>query len=113
MTLLMELAPQPAPLRQDEHSVLRVGGTRVRLDTVIGAFHQGCSPKEIQRRYPSLNLTDIYGAITYYLWHQKEVDLYLEEQRRQAEDVRKWIQKANPPEEFRRLLMERQAKNAE
>src|SRR5438477_10200043 len=88
MSRLCELVAQPAPLQTDEDGVIRVGGTRVRLDTVIGAFHNGCSAEEIMLKYPSLNLTDIYAVITYYLWQRDEVDAYLEDRRQYAEAVR-------------------------
>ena len=40
MALMEELAPQPPPLRTEAGGVVRVGETRVSLDSVIGAFHQ-------------------------------------------------------------------------
>jgi uncharacterized protein (DUF433 family) len=43
----------------DEDGVLRVGGTRVRLESVLGAFTNGCVAEGILFKYPSLNLTDI------------------------------------------------------
>jgi hypothetical protein len=66
-----------------------VGGTRVRLETVINAFKSGCAAEEILLKYPSLNLTDIYAVITYYLWSREEVEAYLEERRRAEEVVRR------------------------
>jgi len=36
----------------DSHGVLRVGGTRVTLDTVIAVFKEGATPEEIVYRYP-------------------------------------------------------------
>ena len=54
----------------------------VRLATIIGnAFNSGSTAEEILLKYPSLNLTDIYAVITYYLWSREEVDAYLEERR--------------------------------
>jgi len=66
--------------RVDEHGVIRVGQTRVMLDSVIAAFQQGQSAETIQQQYPSLTLEEVYGAITYYLGHQDEVDAYLQRQ---------------------------------
>ena len=57
-----ELAPHPPPLRTEEGGVVRVGKTRVSLDTVIGAFHQGCSAEQIVLKFPTLELTDVYAA---------------------------------------------------
>ena len=72
----------------DDDGVLRVGGTRVRLETVINAFQAGCAAEEILLKHPSTQLTDIYAVITYYLWHRAEVDAYLTERRGLADKVR-------------------------
>jgi uncharacterized protein (DUF433 family) len=69
-------------VRQDESGVLRVGDTRVMLDSVVAAFHQGHSAETIAQQYPALSLEEVYGAIAYYLANQAEVDQYL---RRQGE----------------------------
>jgi len=34
------IAKEAAPLAQDAHGVVRIGGTRVTLDSVVGAFLQ-------------------------------------------------------------------------
>lgn len=67
-------------IRIDEHGVYRVGDTRVMLDSVVAAFHQGHSPETIQQQYPALSLEDVYGAITYYLANRTEIDAYLKRQ---------------------------------
>jgi uncharacterized protein (DUF433 family) len=79
----------PPPLRTDEHGVVRVGGTRVTLDTVIGAFRDGAAAEEIAFRYPALDLADIYAAITYYLRYRDEVDAYLAVRREQVAEARR------------------------
>jgi uncharacterized protein (DUF433 family) len=96
-------------LQSDEGGVIRVVGTRVRLDTVIGAFHDGCCPEEIRLKYPTLSLPDIYAVITYYLWHREEVDAYLEERTRIAEEVRRETEAKFPPEGIRERLLARRA----
>jgi uncharacterized protein (DUF433 family) len=109
MALVEVLVAKPPPFKMDKDGVFRVGGTRVTLDTVIGAFNNGCSPEEIALKYPSLGLTDIYAVITYYLWHQQEVEAYLEERRRQAEETQRLNEARFPPTGIReRLLARRQ-----
>lgn len=81
-------ALEPVPLRTDAQGVIRVGGTRVTLDTVVYAFDTGASPEEIAEDYP-LRLDDVYAVITYYLRHREEVAAYLERRRRHAEAVRR------------------------
>ena len=64
-------------VRLDEHGVLRVGATRVMLDSVVAAFRLGHSPETIRQQYPALTLEEVYGSIAYYLAHREEVDAYL------------------------------------
>jgi uncharacterized protein (DUF433 family) len=57
----------------------RIAGTRVSLDSVVYAFLNGSSPESIVDSFPALTLEQVYGAITYYLAHQAEVDAYLQQ----------------------------------
>jgi uncharacterized protein (DUF433 family) len=109
MSLLETLVAEPPPLRLDQGGVFRVGGTRVRLDTVITAFQNGCSAEEIQRKYPTLQLPDIYSVLTYYFWNREKVDAYLEERRRVAEEVRQEIEARDPSDGILERLLERRA----
>jgi uncharacterized protein (DUF433 family) len=51
-----------------------VGGSRVTLHSFIAAWRRGAGPEQIQQSFPSLPLVAIYGAITYYLERQAELD---------------------------------------
>jgi uncharacterized protein (DUF433 family) len=73
-----------------------ITGTRVSLDSVVYAFRRGASPESIQRSYPLLTLEEVYGAITYYLAHQEEVDAYLKEQEASYEGARQAERDADP-----------------
>lgn len=76
------------PLELTAEGVVRVGGTRVTLDTVVAAFQRGATAEEIQQRYPVLRLGDVYATIGYYL-HQKEwVEEYLRQRERRAAEIR-------------------------
>jgi uncharacterized protein (DUF433 family) len=57
----------------------RISDTRVSLDSVVYAFLNGQSPESILDSFPILTLEQVYGAITYYLAHQEEIDVYLRE----------------------------------
>lgn len=85
----LAIAAEPLPLNRDAGGVVRVGGTRVTLDSVVYSFQEGSTAEQILEDYPSLRLADVYAVIGYYLRHREEVDAYLREQRRQAEDVRR------------------------
>ena len=106
------LVAQPAPCQMDEDGVLRVAGTRVRLDTIIFAFNSGYAAEEILLKYPSLNLTDIYATITYYLWHRDELDQYLKERQEITEQVRRINEQQFPPQGVRDRLRARRANSS-
>lgn len=44
------------PLTIGEDGVIRIGKTRVTLDTVVYAFQDGATAEEIASQYPSLDL---------------------------------------------------------
>jgi uncharacterized protein (DUF433 family) len=90
MALVFEA--QPIPLVTDPGGVVRVGRSRVSLDTVIAIYEQGASAEEILLRLPTLQLSDIHAVLAYYLNHQAEVQDYLrlrqqEEEAAAAEDA--------------------------
>ncbi len=43
-------------------------------------------------RYPSLKLADVYATIAFYLNHQQEVKIYLQQRQQQAQVVRQMNQ---------------------
>jgi uncharacterized protein (DUF433 family) len=84
----LTIAHEPPPLQEAEDGVVRVGGTRVTLDTLVAAFHQGATAEEIVEQYPSLDLADAYAVIAYYLHHRVEVEAYLAKRGEDARRVR-------------------------
>ena len=80
----------------------RIAGTRVSLDSVVYAYRRGASPESIQRSFPTLSLEQIYGAITFYLAHQDEVDKYLSEGEAELEKLLE-AQRAALPEFYERI----------
>ena len=112
MKLPIPFVAQPPPIQEDDAGVLRVGGTRVRLETIIHAFNNGSTAEEILLKYPSLNLTDIYAVITYYLWSRDEVDAYIKERRCQEEAVRRENEARFPSVGVRERLLARRARQA-
>jgi uncharacterized protein (DUF433 family) len=67
-------------VRADEQGVLRVGDTRVPLDSMVAAFENGASRETIQQQYPALSLELVYGSIAYYLADPESVQHYLHRQ---------------------------------
>lgn len=105
MSVVIE-AP-PVPLRTDEHGVMRVGETRIPLDTVVYSFNQGATPEEIVLSYPSLQLVDVYAVVNYYLHNRTEVDTYLSQREAEATRVRDENEKRFPQEGIRARLLSR------
>jgi len=87
--MTLAVVAEPAPLKTNADGVVRVGKTRVTLDTVIAVFKQGTTAEEIVYRYPSLRLADVYATIGFYLNHQQEVETYLQLRQQQAQEIRK------------------------
>lgn len=107
MASMMALVAEPPPLQEDEDGVFRVGGTRVRLDTVVTAFRNGCTAEEILLKYPSLNLPDIYSVLAYYLRHTEDIEAYLSERRLLQEETEREIEQRFPSAGLRERLLAR------
>ncbi|HYU30635.1 MAG TPA: DUF433 domain-containing protein [Thermoanaerobaculia bacterium] len=109
----LTIAHEAVPLRTDEPGVVRVGNTRIPIDTVVHYFLAGCSPEEIVDRFPSLSLPDVYSTIGYYFRHREEVDRYLQERERAANALRALIEaRQGSSEGLRKRLLARRAKVA-
>lgn len=107
MTIVETLIAEPPPLYATDEGVVRIKGTRVSLDTVIGAFQNGSTAEQIAYKYPSLNLADIYAVITHYLRHRQEVEAYLIQQRQEAESIRQKVEERFSPSGVRERLLAR------
>ena len=75
--MMPETLTEPTPFKTDGGGVIRVGGTRVSLDSLIAAYREGATAEEIGEQYPSVALADIYASLAYFLRHRSEVDAYL------------------------------------
>lgn len=110
---MLTLEAIPLPLRMDADGTVRVGGTRVTLDTVVTAFEQGNTAEDIARQYPSLRLADIYAVISYYLHHREAVAAYLGQRRQEAEALRREIQSQRDSRGIRERLLARRLSKQE
>jgi len=107
MSIAETLVAKPPPIHEDADGVLRVGGTRVTLDTVVHAYEDGADAKEIVRRYSSLKLADVHAVLSYYLENREQVELYLAERERQAEEWRRFWQQRCPTDGLKEELLAR------
>jgi uncharacterized protein (DUF433 family) len=110
MAVTLNIQPISLPIALDKNGVARIGGTRVTLDTVIHAFVRGATAEEIAQQYPTLELSDIYATISYYLQNTSEVDAYLERRKTHSQAVKAENQKRFDQSGIRERLLARKNK---
>lgn len=110
----LTIHPDAPPLRVDESGTVRVGKTRVLLETVVQAFRDGATPEQIVQDYDTLELAEVYGAVSYYLGHRDEVDAYLAERVQQAAEIRRQVEavQCHLPDIRQRLMAVRGRRDA-
>ncbi len=100
---------EPVPLFTDADGVVRIGSSRVTLDTLIEAFQDGMTAEGIVEQYPSLGLDDVYTVIGYYLKHQVEAEAYLRNRLKKAAEVRRENEARFSPTGVRDRLLARRS----
>ncbi|MCS6924254.1 MAG: DUF433 domain-containing protein [Fimbriimonadales bacterium] len=105
--LLARLSAPPLPLRLDESGAIRVGDTRVTLETVLTQFQQGSSPEMIRLSFPTLRLEDVYTLLAYYLHNRALFDDYLQAARQEAEQWFAQLEARQGTAELRQQILER------
>jgi uncharacterized protein (DUF433 family) len=89
--------------------------TRISLDSIVEAFKRGAAPESINRSFPLLSLEEIYGAITFYLSHEQEIDSYLSQAESQLDaesEARNALARATHPDLIDRLEKARQERES-
>jgi uncharacterized protein (DUF433 family) len=104
----LTIAVEQVPLTADADGVIRVAGTRLPLDTILVAFHQGATAEEIAQRFPVIDLADVYAVISYYLHNRVEVDAYWRARREKANKVKELNETRTDPLGLRERLLARQ-----
>ena len=84
--------PEEVPLTQWQNGTIRVIGSRVSLDTIIGRMQEGDTPEEIHEGFPTVTLEQINTIIDWYLNNQVEADQYLQEEEAEAERILKELE---------------------
>ena len=97
------------PLSSGPDGVIRVGNTRVTLETVVHEFKNGSTAEEIVYQYPVLDLADVYAVISFYLKNQTAVESYLLSSNVAAERIQAIVQHQFPATDLRQRLLDRQA----
>ena len=109
MSLIM--SADPLPLDTDVDGVIRVGRTRVPLDTVVVVFDLGASPEEIVQQFPSLELADVYAVVGYYLRHRDEVGAYVRERQERGTATRQAAESRYDAANIRTRLLQRRIRH--
>jgi len=97
----------PKPVHLNSEGTLRVGKTRVSLDSVVYAFNRGEDAAEIQRNFDALTLAEVYAAIAYYLNNRSQVDKYLADNASEFDKRRKRDLEDSPNQLTREKLVAR------
>ncbi len=109
----MVIQTDQVPLRMDESGAIRIGDSRVTLEVVLAEYRKGASPETIVKELDTLDLADVYAAISYCLRHSEEVADYLRRRSEQAASIRKQVENggvAKPEfgEEIRKRWIQRE-----
>jgi uncharacterized protein (DUF433 family) len=92
MNLTLEAIP--VPLRDDGQGGLRVGQTRVSLESVWHLHQQGASPADIVRAFDTLQLADVHAVLAWALRHADDVGAYLKRRDEEAAHIRRQLEEA-------------------
>lgn len=84
----MSISTVEIELTKTKEGVIRIGDTRVSIDSVIIAFKRGAEAESIQRSFDRLTLAQVYSVISYYLNNREELDEYLAKREKQFEEMR-------------------------
>jgi uncharacterized protein (DUF433 family) len=58
---------------------IRIKGTRIGIETVLGYYLKGVNPETLAEWYPNLSLDQIFATLTYYFANRDKIDRYLAE----------------------------------
>ena len=98
------------PLTRIEDGTLRVTGTRIPIDRIVYAYHEGQTPEQFCQDFPTVSVADVYAVIGYYLQHRELIDTYLRLRERDADEIREAVERKYPTTELReRLVRQRDA----
>lgn len=106
---MLQVPNETIPVHSDSEGVLRIGETRVRLQSILASFDAGATPEGIVQSFPTLKLGDVYAVLGYYLRHKVEVESLLEAERAEGEKTRREIQTELPQQGVRERLLKRRA----
>lgn len=105
----MNWSVDPLPLHED-HGTLRIGASRLTLDTLLAAYETGSTAEQLADAFPSVTLAEIYSVLGYYLQHKDQIESqYLAPRRQHAVELRRKAEARHDPQEFRERLRARRS----
>jgi uncharacterized protein (DUF433 family) len=86
MEFVMATAAKTAPSSHITKTPEVCGGqpviddTRVRVVNIVALLKEGKTPEQMLLAYPSLDLAQVYAALSYYYDHSEEIEATLKEE---------------------------------
>lgn len=90
--ILVETIPTVKLWREGKNGALRIGETRVSLDSVYFKYLKGSSAEQIVRSFPSLRLSEVHATLAYILDNREEVEEYIRKSEIIAEKNRAMVE---------------------
>ncbi len=83
---------QASPLKLADDGSIRIANSRVSLDSVVHHYKLGASAEQIAQKFPTLDLAEVYAAISYFLNNEEAVEEYLQQQEAEGDEVQRRIE---------------------
>ena len=83
---------QTISLTNTSDGTIRIGKTRVALESVIHHFSLGATAEEIAQKFPALKLAEVYGVISYFLSNHEKVGEYVLRQETESDKLQSKIE---------------------
>jgi uncharacterized protein (DUF433 family) len=98
---------QTINLTKTSDGTIRIGKTRVSLESVVHHFSLGATAEEIAQKFPALKLAEVYGAISYFLNNHEKVGEYVLRQEEESDRFQTEIESKFQISELRQRILAR------
>ena len=105
----LPLAAEAVPLVRQPDSGVRLRGTRIYLEHLVGDYERGMTPERMVEEFDTLTLADVYSVLGYYLRHQPAVRAYIARQDELNAEIRRRVEARQGPRPTREELLARLA----
>jgi uncharacterized protein (DUF433 family) len=94
----------PVPLKKWDAGSVRVTGTRIHFNIVVGLYRRDGTVQDLLEALPDLSPATAHRLVAYYLEHQSEVDAWIEQIDREADEIWEKLEEIAPTKELRARL---------